>query len=279
MGSNDVADEPPHAVTISKGFYMSDHTVTRKEWFAVMATRPWLASNGSPYTSVYMPPAPESDDDYPANVSWHGAMNFVQAKNGGSSTGLYRLPTEAEWEYACRFITAPSSSSSITNFAYPFATPVTAQTLDQYAWFFDNSENVPHPVKTTAMVAANGLWDIHGNVGQWVLDWYYAYQGDQTDPVGPCDNVSNTNLKVLRGGTYHSLGYGPSPDDCRATARGAADPSIISGDIGFRYIRMLSPGPVFPSGCWGGVSPAPASSSGGGGGGGGCFVRTASQGS
>ena len=151
-------DEVQHSVTISTGYWMGKHEVTQREWVAVMGSNPSLAWR--------------CDLDCPVNqVSWEEAQDFIGKLNEREAGRgyVYRLPTEAEWEYAARAGTTGARHG-------PF---------DEIAWHSMNSGSAPHPVGTKR---PNGwdLHDVHGNVGEWTADWYGAYpSGPVTDPTGP----------------------------------------------------------------------------------------------
>ncbi len=204
-------DETPHQVTINTGYYMQITEVTQGQWQAVMGANP----------STFK----ECGDDCPVEtVSWLDAQDFIRKFNRMDKHNEYRLPTEAEWEYACR-----------------------AGTTMRYAWGdeadcreanYGNSpltsecQNInpgrPSPVGS---YQANpwGLYDMHGNVWEWCADRYGAYESTAvTDPGG----VSNSTKRVLRGGAF----FDPA-ESCR-TANRCWDPSDYRvQDIGFRLIR------------------------------------------
>ncbi len=138
---------PVHEVTLTKDFYIGKYEVTQAQWEAVMGNNPsWFSSCGG---------------DCPVEwVSWEEAQAFVEALNALEGTTAYRLPTEAEWEYAARAGTTTS---------YAFGDD--ENRLDDYAWTRDNSGRRTQPV---GQKKPNlwGLYDIHGNMFEWVQDWY-----------------------------------------------------------------------------------------------------------
>ena len=271
MGGAFDDERPLHQVTISKDFYMSETEVTREEWFNVMGTTPWLDEYGNPREDKYGChvdgwTGTAIGDHHPATyISWYDALEFVIAKNGGSTTGHYRLPTEAEWEYAAR---AGGGTDE------PFSPGITAANLDDYAWYSETtvSESYPH---TCGFKLPNiwGLYDMHGNVLEWCTDWFGTYSSSaQTDPTGP----SSGSAKILRGGAYNDPGSALQTKDCRSTCREAFGPYTAWSDIGFRVVWTIATGSVYPeknSSSSGGGSSS-SSSSKGGGGGGGCFIRS-----
>lgn len=201
-----------------------------------------IAYNGSAFVV-------EDDlDYYPCvEVTWYGAQaycNFFSDREGISraidyddwsmdlSQMGYRLPTEAEWEYCCRAGTTTAFyTGPISHTGYVVLDP----NLDTAGWYLGNSgEPVPngqlHPV---GQKKRNGwyLYDTHGNVSEWVHDWYGAYPiGPLTNPTGP----STGSHRVLRGG-----GYASPSEWCRSASRGKADPGMSSSTIGFRPVRTV----------------------------------------
>jgi formylglycine-generating enzyme required for sulfatase activity len=201
------SDETPHEVTLSKPYYLGVTEVTNAQWQAVMGRVP---SNWK-------------DDDRPVEqVSWEDAVEFcrkLSAFPAEKQAGrVYRLPTEAEWEYACR---------AGTETRYSFGDDESR--LGEYAWYYGNSGNETHAVGTKKPNAW-GLFDMHGNVREWCSDWYGEYpKGAVTDPQGP----SHASVRVLRGGSW--LG---SASLCRSAHRGTVL-SLTEGYLGFRL--ALSP--------------------------------------
>jgi formylglycine-generating enzyme required for sulfatase activity len=209
-------DEGPQTqVTISKGFSMGKYEVTQGQYEAVMGTNP---SNS------------KGDKNLPVEtVSWDEATNFCtrltaqERQAGRLPVGyVYRLPTEAEWEYACR-------ARTTTRFSYG-DDPQYAQ-LGEYAWYFGNSGNKTHPVGTRKPNAW-GLYDMHGNVWEWCLDWFGTYPGGSvTNPEGP----GSGSYRVLRGGSWFNVGR-----NCRSADRYHDTPGNRYYGIGFRPV--LAPG-------------------------------------
>ncbi|MEJ2092877.1 MAG: SUMF1/EgtB/PvdO family nonheme iron enzyme [Syntrophobacterales bacterium] len=204
-GSHWWADEhPQHQVTISQSFYLQTTEVTQGQWQKVMGDNPSRFK--------------KCGKDCPVErVSWHDAQKFIKKLNRMEKTEKYRLPTEAEWEYACR-------AGSTKRFC--FGDKVT--NLSDYAWYDKNSGDKTHPV---GQKKPNGwgLYDVHGNVAEWCQDWYGDYPtGPVTDPLGPVFG----GFRVFRGGSYLT-----NPKDNRPSNRGYSDSDCE--DIGFRVVRTL----------------------------------------
>ncbi len=188
--------ETSHWVTITRDFYIQTTEVTQKQWTAVMGTKPW---EGKPNI--------KTGDNFPAvYVSWEDCKEFIKKLNEKEKTDRYRLPTEAEWELACR---AGSKG--------PYGYGGTALDLDKYAWFNDNTVKLDPKENYAREIALkksskNGLYDMHGNVWEWCEDWYTDDLGkdDVKDPKGPAEGKG----KVFKGG-----GYVFSARDCRSANR------------------------------------------------------------
>jgi formylglycine-generating enzyme required for sulfatase activity len=200
-GTRDVDEGPHHRVRISKPFYMGKYEVTQAQWKAVMGENP-SGIQGS--------------GDLPVEqVSWYDSVDFCW--NASRKTGKYiRLPSEAEWEYACR-------AGSTT--AYSFGG--SPDPLSQYAWYIDNSDPKTHPM---GQKKPNrwGLYDMHGNVWEWCADWYgesYYATSPASDPRG----AASDEFRVVRGGSWLSRGR-----DCRSANRYWYMPDDRKHYIGFR---------------------------------------------
>jgi formylglycine-generating enzyme required for sulfatase activity len=151
------------------------------------------------------------------NVSWEDVQEFLRRLNAKEGGTQYRLPTEAEWEYAAR-------AGSTT--AYSFGD--NSDRLGEYAWYAENSGGTTHPVGQRKPNAW-GLYDMHGNVWEWVQDWYGNYPAEAaTDPQGPASGSE----RVGRGGDWHG-GAG----HCRAAYRLRGSPGNRGGILGFRLLR------------------------------------------
>jgi formylglycine-generating enzyme required for sulfatase activity len=216
-------EKPQHQVRITRPFYLGTTEVTQGQYRAITGESP------SNFKGSHDLPVEE--------VSWNDAIAFCnklsereglkpyyQLGAGAPSGGEgYRLPTEAEWEYACRAGTA-------TRFSFGDADT----SLGESAWFSDNSDFKTHPVGQKRPNAW-GLFDMHGNVWEWCGDGYAAdcYQGSPAaaDPPGPSQSAD----RVIRGG-----GWNDFPQDCRAALRGWFAPGYRGSSLGFRLARGQS---------------------------------------
>ena len=194
-------DEPQHEVQISQGYWIKKHEVTQGEWVALMGTNPSHFSNCGPRCPV-------------EQVSWDDTQEFIRRLNSRESGSgyIYRLPTEAEWEYGARAGTIGARHGE----------------LDAIAWHGGNSGHGAHPVGQKR-ANAWGLYDVLGNVWEWTGDWYGAYPSvTVTDPVGPGSGAGLVN----RGG-----GWGSSAGVVRSADRRNLAPVHRFSDIGFRLVR------------------------------------------
>jgi formylglycine-generating enzyme required for sulfatase activity len=197
-------DELQHWVVITKPFYCGKYEVTQEQWEKVMKRNP-SSSKGA--------------KNPVENVSWNDCQEFLKRLNGLSKeNGPFRLPTEAEWEWACRAGTRTRFCSG----------DIDASLMD-YAWFDANSGRTTHPVGTKKPNAW-GLHDVHGNVwercGDWYHDDYYA-ESPRYDPTGPTTGL----IRVLRGGSSCR-----GPTYCRSSRRDSLYPETWTGVIGFRVV-------------------------------------------
>jgi len=197
-------DELRHVVTITKPFYLAATETTQAQWRAVMQDNPSLLWGA----------------DRPVeHVCWNRVVVFCEKLSEASGLAV-RLPTEAEWEYACR---AGSEAQ--------FCGGDDAEDLDEYAWFQGNSGPSKTRPVTGKRANAWGFYDMHGNVREWCMDWYAPYSSEATiDPAGPEQGTK----KVIRGGSW---GYVASL--CRSASRQARSPDHRNGYVGFRIAAGL----------------------------------------
>ena len=200
MGS--VENSPPvHNVSITKPFYMGKYEVTQDQWLVVMR------ENRSKFNDPQRPVE---------HVSWEDCQKFLLTLNATAAGRRFCLPTEAQWEYACR-----AGSTNENWFGNDDAD------LGLYGWYMKNATRMTHPV---GELKPNGwgLYDMQGNVWEWCADWYGSFEGaDAIDPVGPMTGT----VRVLRGGSWFN--YAPS---CRCTNRGFYEPQTRNAYCGFRVV-------------------------------------------
>ena len=196
-------DEVGHLVSLTKGYWLGRTEVTQGQWQTVMGNNP------SSFKSVGLDAPVET-------VSWGDVQAFcLKLTESERIAGRlpqyyeYTLPTEAQWEYACRAGTAGEFASG----------------LDAMGWYGKNSASTTHLVGQKP-ADAWGLADMHGNVWEWCADWYGPYpDGKLVDPKGPSSGPS----RVLRGGSW-----GDEAVNCRSARRGGNVPDYRGGSLGFR---------------------------------------------
>ena len=213
-------DENQVPVKITKDFDMQSTVITQLQWWAIMGTNPSYFSKQQNCPNTYL----EQEgvgmcSDFPVEqVSWNEVQDFITKLNSQDSKFSYRLPTEAEWEFAAR---------AGRQTAYSFGDDVSQ--LGDYAWYSDNSNSQSHAVATKK---ANpwGLYDVHGNVWEWVQDWYGSNRPSslQTDPTGP----SSGSYRVVRGG-----GWSGGARFLRSAFRFFGVPGYRYGYLGARLVR------------------------------------------
>ena len=205
-------EHPQHNVTISQPFYLQSTAVTQGQWGKVVLDNPSTFN--------------DSGDDCPVEtVSWDDVQDFIKKLNEiDSSDDKYRLPTEAEWEYACR-------AGTTTEFSFG----EDASGLDVYGWYSDNSELKTHPV---GQKKPNGwgLYDMHGNVWEWVEDDCHSdYEGAPEDGRAWIDKPRGAD-RVMRGG-----GWGSIAPVCRSAYRRYYSPGARRlARLGFRLARSVA---------------------------------------
>jgi formylglycine-generating enzyme required for sulfatase activity len=194
-------EETPRRVTLTRAFRIAATEVTQRQWLTLMPQNP----------------SPKTGDDLPVtSVSWKEAQEFC-LKLSEKEGARYRLPTEAEWEYACR-AGAPDA-------------PAGTARLDTVAWYSANSGETTHPVGQKERNAW-GLFDLLGNVAEWTLDAYAPYPRVETatDPTGPPAG----SARVVRGGAWRSF-----PPAVRCAARTGTPESYQLSHVGLRVVREI----------------------------------------
>lgn len=247
-----LTNENQHLVTLTKDFYLGVYEMTQRQWELLMGNRPSYFINTAYY---YMRPVeqvsyyeirenPANSDDpavqWPSDstVNANSCMGKLRAKTGMNT---FDLPTEAQWEYACRGGTATALNSGknltspsncvnmaevgrylhnggliIPGYVTPAASSTTANGTDMVGSYLPN---------------AWGLYDMHGNVYEWCLDWYGTYPADTSDPAG----MSTGSARVLRGGVWNQMASG-----CRSASRNSYAPNRKDKTYGLRVARHLS---------------------------------------
>lgn len=213
MGSPEAEDgrkpgEVQHSVTISDSFYMGVYEVTQSQYEQIMGTNP-SGNVGA---------------DLPVDhVTWFDAVAFCGALTTMDPKFTYRLPTEAEWEYACR-------AGSTTR--YYWGDDPKIEGIDAYAYYKENADGKTHPVGGKRPNPW-GLFDMNGNVWEWCLDWMGPYpDGDATDPRGP----DAGEQKVCRGGCW---AYDATR--CRSAERNEAPADSVHPNLGIRVVATPKP--------------------------------------
>ena len=217
-----LADEyPAHEVTISKPFHMGIYEVTQAQWKAVMGTEPWMTKQALGFAR--MQPRPQGFDDYPVVwVSSYDAIEFCRklSKKTGRTVSL---PTEAQWEYACR---AGSST------AFSFGDELSK--LNDHGWYGgrrrDPKGDYAHRVGQKKPNAW-GLYDMHGNVWEFCRDWYDKDFYSRSPSVDP-ENTTETDKRSLRSGSFHSV-----PTVSRSAQRNSwTGPKTVRYNYGLRVV-------------------------------------------
>lgn len=214
MGTEKISSNPIHTVTLSKDYYIGETEVTQGLWYAVMKQRP--TSDGSKWSSIY-----GIGDSYPAYyISWNDVQDFISKLNAMTGQS-FRMPTEAEWEYAAR-------GGNLSQ-GYIFSG---SNNQVEVAWYNSNSDKKPHPV-ATKQPNELGIYDMSGNVGEWCEDWYSSFTNSEVvDPSGPASG----STRVLRGGACTS-----SYLYVQTSAREKYDPAHRGNLCGFGFRLALTP--------------------------------------
>jgi formylglycine-generating enzyme required for sulfatase activity len=197
-------ENPTHSVTLTQAFYLSRYEVTQSQWVAKMG------SNPSAFQGVNYPDAANRPVE---RVSWNTIQGYL------SVTGM-RLPSEAEWEYACRAGTTTAFNNGSSDDA----------TVGTIAWYSSNSDSQTHAVGSKAANAL-GLHDMSGNVWEWVNDWYGSNYYSVSPSTNPLGSVSGSS-RVWRGGSWYTDAY-----YVRSSKRYSYAPGSSVNNVGFRVAR------------------------------------------
>ncbi len=198
---------PQHRVCIEKPFYLSETEITQKQWETVMG------SNPSKYKGQYKPVE---------KVNWNDTQDFIKRLNDQEGGSFFRLPSEAEWEYAAR-----AGSTTLYSFGDK------PKDLVDYAWFGNEGYHGTSKEVGTKKPNQWGLYDMHGNVWEWVQDWYdpnYYHNSPEKDPKGP----ESGQYRVYRGGSWVGKAV-----NLRSALRYSGLPVSRTSDIGFRLLREV----------------------------------------
>ena len=226
MGSADGAapddEKPQHRVTIGKPFYLGKDEVTQAQWQAVMGSSSYAQKRNNDFYKLPGMASRLTGPNNPATVSWNDVQEFIKRLNAKEGHKRYRLPTEAEWEYAAR---------AGTTTAYSFGDD--AADLGRFAWYGEDFAS--GSTHTVGQKAANpwGLHDMHGNVWEWVQDWYgerYYADSPTRDPQGPPTGTK----RAVRGGSWHQ-----SATSWRSAFRRQYDEDYRGISIGFRLALTM----------------------------------------
>ena len=212
MGGSYPDDGPAHEVTITQGYWLGKTEITQGQWEAVVGTTPWSRQS-----------LVQANPEHPAAwITWEDVQGLIAQLNAHEGSEVYGLPSEAEWEYACRAGTTTRWSSGDDE-----------EQLGDYAWYKSNAWDAglqyAQPVGTK-LANPWGLFDMHGNVAEWVQDYWTTWysSGAQTDPQGP----STGNARVVRGGDlYNSVTF------TRSAKRDNVSPGAYGGTLGARLSR------------------------------------------
>jgi formylglycine-generating enzyme required for sulfatase activity len=204
-------------ITLTKPFEMQATPVTQLQWSLVMGENPSDFKTGGQMVKINGKDIPMNPNRPVEQVSWDDVQKYIQKLNQMDPHYNYRLPTEAEWEYAARAGTDT-----------PFSFGSDPNDLGAHGWYSGNSGNQTHDV-ASLKPNANGLYDMHGNVWEWVQDWFDNDRPpNAVDPTGPAQGT----YRVLRGGSWYN-----DPQCSRSTRRDFGRPGNRNSRIGFRLVR------------------------------------------
>lgn len=223
-------DFPQHPVNLTKGYWIGRHEVTQAQYKSIMGNNPSYFRYKCPHCRKFIDPDLLKDDvfsdfmqNYPVEtILWFQTQEFCY-KLSRKENKTYKLPTEAQWEYACR-----AGSTTVFSFGDDF------KKISEYAWYDGNSSEQTHSVGQKKPNAW-GLYDMHGNVSEWCLDRYdpnFYSDSPKIDPICTKAVFLDTDLRVVRGGNF------ASDNGCRSASRSYSHNAPIVNDslTGFRVI-------------------------------------------
>jgi formylglycine-generating enzyme required for sulfatase activity len=239
------SNEEQHQVTLTKDFYIGVFEVTQRQWELVMGNRPSDFTNTTYYASRPVEQVsyynirenPNNSDDPAVNWPVNSAVNatsFMGKLRARTGLSTFDLPTDSQWEYACR-----AGTTTALNTGFNLASTGSDPRMDVVGrYYYNGGSGYTYNGDTSAGTAAAGsylpnawgLYDMHGNVWEWCLDGYGTYPGTVTDPLG----AASGSYRVLRGGGWINYASG-----CRSAMRSYNDPNFRIGRIGFRAASMV----------------------------------------
>jgi formylglycine-generating enzyme required for sulfatase activity len=216
-----IKEGPQTDVTISRGFWIGKYLLTQGEYQSLMGNNPSFFNTNNGFSQDLTRPVD--------SATWFDASEYCtqltrkeRARGHIPADSLFRLPTEAEWEYACR---------AWTSTAYSYGDDPGYSNLVNYAWFHANSAGMTHPVGQK-LPNPWGLYDMHGMLEEWCQDWFASYAGGSLiDPQGSATGT----LKVIRGGFWED-----TASYCRSASRNEHDPLAQHYHLGFRLVLAPS---------------------------------------
>ncbi|MFA7173732.1 MAG: formylglycine-generating enzyme family protein [Kiritimatiellia bacterium] len=216
------------SMTLTKDFYAGVYQMTQAQWTKVMGTNPsYFKYPTNPVERVSYDAVRGATNSFPV-IDWPGTgvsalpSSFVGVLRAKTGLVGFDLPTDAQWEYACK-------AGTTTTFNNGKIVGTSEDHMNELGWWSGNSENTTHPVGQKAPNAW-GLYDMHGNVLEWCRDWYDATLAGGADPGGAELGIK----RVRRGGSYNVVSGG-----CSSTGRGSDQPSTLQDNRGFRLVRTM----------------------------------------
>ena len=218
MGSTANKNEKIHEVYISHDFWLGKFEVTQEQWNKIMGDKELHPEKPSPFKTDNL--------KYPVvSISYYDVQLFLKKLEKLSKGNKFRLPTEAEWEYACR-----AGSNTIFNTGNDISDKLANFKATQKTEFSPKGNYIGHPTQVGSYPANSwGLYDMHGNVWEWISDWYAPYSSEKViNPKGPLSGTT----KVIRGGSWYF-----NAENAQSSFRKEHYPTTWGFSIGFRVVR------------------------------------------